>query len=156
MSLLSFSPANPSIAGVLKANLENEEFRPLFLLALARGNPSEHLDALAEVVERKLEPKNFWGGQIPAFTAWNILFKHLQAQPADAVRSGKLDRYLDTLEKVGNYSSSEPRDLYAFYLQRGMVERATKYRQEAVKAVPYNLDRYFDEVDRNPAQYTRE
>ncbi len=156
MSLLSFSPKNKAIAAVFRANLENQEFHPLFLLSLARDNPAEYLDALAKAVEEHAEPKHFWGGQIPAFTAWEILFKYLQARSADEVRSGKFDRYLDAMEKVGNYSSSEPRDIYAFYLQRGMTERAKAFRQAAKQAVNYDLDYYFNQVDANPSQYMRE
>jgi hypothetical protein len=155
MSLLSFSPKDKAIAAVFRANLDNEEFKPLFLIALARENPAGHLDALASAVEQRSEPKNWWGGQIPAFTAWEILFRHLQAQPSASLRSGKLDRYLDALEKVGNYSSSEPRDIYAFYLQRGMTERAQRYREAAKKAASYDLDYYFKQVDENPSLYTR-
>jgi hypothetical protein len=156
MSLLSFSPKNDTIAKVFRANLENEEFKPLFLIALAKENPTAHLDALAVGIEQRSEPKNFWGGQIPAFTAWGILFKHLQAQPAETIRSGKLDRYLDAIEKVGNYSSSEPRDIYAFYVQRGMNERAKKFRQDAKRAASYDLDYFFNQVDENPSLYKRE
>lgn len=156
LSLLSFSPKNDAIARSFRANLENVEFKPLFLIALARENPGDHLDSLAEAVEQKIEPKNFWGGEIPAFTAWKILFRYLQAQPAEQVRSGKFDRWLDAVEKVGNYSSSEPRDIYAFYIQRGMAGRAKTFRQEANKAASYDLDFYFKQVDENPALYKRE
>jgi len=131
MSLLSFSPKNEAIAGIFRANIENEEFEPLFLIALARENPSDYLDGLAKAVVEKTEPKDFWGGRVPACTAWQIFFGYLQAQPADEVRSGKFDRYLDAMEKVGHYSSSEGRDIYAFYVQRGMTERAEKFRQGA-------------------------
>lgn len=123
---------------------------------MARENPADYLDALARVVELKSEPKNFWGGQIPAFTAWEILFRHLQAQPPETLRSGKLDRYLDAMEKAGNYSSSEPRDIYAFYLQRGLTERAKKFRTAASKAASYDLDYYFKQVDTNPGLYQRQ
>ena len=155
MSLLSFSPKDKAVAAVFRANLDNEEFKPLFLIALARGNPAEYLDGLAKAIEQKSEPKNWWGGQIPAFTAWEILFRYLQRQPSEALRSGKLDRYLDAMEKVGNYSSSEPRDIYAFYLQRGMSGRAQKYREAAKKAASYDLDYYFKQVDADPSLYTR-
>ncbi len=154
-SLLSFSPKAKPIAAVFRANLDDEEFKPLFLIALARENPAPYLDALAAAVEQRSEPKNWWGGQIPAFTAWEILFKYLQAQPPESLKSGKLDRYLDAMEKVGNYSSSEPRDIYAFYVQRGMTERAQKYREAANKAASYDLDYYFKQVDANPSIYTR-
>jgi HEAT repeats len=156
MSLLSFSPKDKAIAAVFRANLDNDEFKPLFLIALARENPASYLDGLASAVEQRSEPKNWWGGQIPAFTAWEILFKYLQAQPPELLRSGKLDRYLDAMEKVGNYSSSEPRDIYAFYLQRGMTERAKKYRAAANQAASYDLDYYFKQVDANPTLYTRQ
>jgi hypothetical protein len=156
MSLLSFSPKHEAIAAIFRASLGTEEFKPLFLIALAREKPVDYLDALARAVEEKTAPKDFWGGQIPAFAAWEILFRYLQAQPADNIRSGKVDRYLDAMEKVGNYSSSEPRDIYAFYVQRGMTERAQKFRQEAKKAAPYDLDYFFKQVDANPALFTRE
>jgi len=156
MSLLSFSPKNEAIAAVFRANIENEEFKPLFLNALARENPAGYLDALAAAVEKKSEPRHFWGGEIPAFTAWRILFRYLQRQPAYGVRAGKFDRYLDAIEKVGNYSSSEPRDIYAFYLQRRMIKRAKKFREEAKKALSYDIDYYFKEVDKDPSQYKRE
>jgi len=144
MSLVSFSVKAEPVARVFRANLDNEEFKPLFLIALA------------QVIEDKVEPKNFWGGQLPAFTAWEILFKYLQAQPAAVVRSGKLDRYLDAMEKVGNYSSSEPRDIYAFYVQRGMTERAKTFREAAKKKATYDIDHYFKDVDENPGLYKRE
>ncbi len=156
MSLLSFSPKNEAVAAVFRANLGNEDFQPLFLIALAREKPADYLDALAKAVEEKTTPKSFWGGQMPAFTAWEILFKYLQAQPADEIRSGKYDRYLDAMEKVGNYSSSEPRDIYAFYVQRGMTERATRFIRASGKATLFDLDPFFKQVDENPSQYKRE
>ncbi|MDO9527968.1 MAG: HEAT repeat domain-containing protein [Syntrophales bacterium] len=156
MSLLSFSPKNEGIAEVLRANLENAEFQPLFLNALARENPEPYRDGLARAVEEKTEPTNWWGGTAPAFDAWDILFKYIQHQPVDSVRSGKLDRYLDAIEKVGNYSSSEPRDIYAFYVQRGMSELAKKFREKANKAASYDLDYFFKQVDQNPSLYKRE
>lgn len=155
MSLLSFSPQEPQIATVFRDNLKNAEFAPLFLLALARDQPGEYLDGLAEVVERQTQPGNGSNGQISAFTAWELLFKYLQARPAQTVVSGRYDRYLDAMEKVGNYSSSEPRDIYAFYVQRGMTERAKRYRQAANKAAAYDLDYYFKQVDASPSTYTR-
>jgi len=156
MSLLSFSPKSSVIAGIFRDNLGNEEFKPLFLLSLARENPAAYLDALARAVELQTEPKQFWGGQIPAFTAWEILFRYLQSQPSLTLRSGKLDRYLDALEKVGNYSSSEPRDIYAFYLQNGLSERAKKFRSTATRAASYDLDYFFKQVDSQPNAFTRQ
>ncbi len=152
-SLHSFRAEIPVVAAALKADLGNAESQPLSLLALARNDPVAHLEELARVIEEKTSPTNSRGGEIPAFTAWKILFKYLRSQPAADIRAGKWDRYLDALEKVGQYSSSEPRDIYAFYLQREMPQRAAKYRARAKKEVSYDLDYYFDMVDKNPAIY---
>jgi hypothetical protein len=155
-SLLSFSPKIEAVARVFRANLENKEFQPLFLNALARENPAQYLDALARVLDDKPQPVNWSGGEIPAFTSWKILFKYLQSQPSQTLISGKMDRYLDALEKVGNYSSSEPRDIYAFYILTGMPERAKNFRERANKAASYDLDYYFKQVDQNPSIYKPE
>jgi len=150
-SLLSFSPKDQSVAGVFRANLENAEFDPLFLNALARETPEPHLNALARVVKEKIEPKNWGGGEIPVFTAWKILFKYIQTLPSEVLNSGKVDRYLDAMEQVGNYSSSNPRDIYAFYILRGMADRAKTFREKANKAATYDLDYFFKQVDQNPS-----
>ena len=63
MSLLSFAPKNESIAKIFRENLENAEFKPLFLNALARQKPADHLDALAKVVEEKTEPRTGGAGR---------------------------------------------------------------------------------------------
>jgi hypothetical protein len=151
VSLLSFSPKNEAIAAVFRANLANKEFEPLFLNALARETPEPYLDALARVVEEKTEPENWSGGEIPAFTAWKILFKYLQTQSTEVLNSGNVNHYLDAMEEVGNYSSSNPRDIYAFYILRGMTERAKSFRDRANAAASYDLDYYFKQVDQNPS-----
>ena len=155
MSLLSFSPRNEAVERVLRANLGNVEFQPLFLNALARENAEPYLADLAKVVEQKTNPLISVSGQIPALMAWEILFKYLQAQPAITLRSGKLDRYLDALEQVGDYSSSQPRDVYAFYILSDMTDRAKKFRERATKASPHDLDYFFKLVDQNPTHYLR-
>lgn len=155
MTLLSFSPRDERIARIFSTQLANAEFAPLFLNALAGMNAEPHVDALARAVTEKTAPRNFWGGQIPAFRSWELLFKYLQTRSREQLQSGKLDRLLDAMEAVGQYSSSEPRDIYAFYLQRGLIERAKRYRDKAKKAASYDLDYYFQMVDKDPTQYTR-
>ncbi|HEV7402742.1 MAG TPA: HEAT repeat domain-containing protein [Chthoniobacteraceae bacterium] len=152
-SLFSFRSENPEVAAAFKASLGIKEFEPFFLLALARSDPGAHLEALAKVVEEKTQPENWDGGQIPAFTAWQMLFRYLRDRPVKELTAGQWDRYLDALEKVGQYSSSEPRDIYAFYLRSGLRERAAKYRAAAKKAVTYDMDYFFDQADKNPAGY---
>lgn len=119
----------------------------MFLIALASRDAGPYLDALAKAMEEKPTPTNGWGGNTD-LAVWEILFKYLQNQPFDEVTSGKFNRYLDAMEQVGNYSSGYQRDIYAFYIQRGMTERARAFRSKADKAVTYDLDFYFKEVDR--------
>ena len=154
-SLLSFSPKLESIAKVFRRHLGNDEFSPLFLNALAVEYPGAYVESLAQAIEQKAEPRNWAGGQIPAFTSFNILFKYLQSQPAEAMRAGKFDRFLDAIEDGYVTGSSEPRDIYAFYLQRGMTERAKIYRESAKKAASFDIDYFFKMVDQNPENYTR-
>lgn len=136
MSLLSFSPKNEAIAPIFRANLDNEEFGPSFLNALAGNNPQAYLDALANAVEQK---KNL--------QSWHILFKYLQAQPVDQITSGKFDRYLDAMEKTDRQSTWIPVSMYAFYVERGMTDRAKRFRLEAGKAAKFDLEPDFKRVD---------
>ena len=155
-SLHSFKPELPEVVAALKADLENKDTQPLSMLALAREKPGEHLDELARVIEENTTPANWSGGEIPAFTAWKLLFRYLWERPTAELQAGKWNRYLDALEKVGNYSSSEPRDLYAFYFKRGLPERAKAWRIAAQKRVTYDLEYYFKQVDDFPAGYLTE
>jgi hypothetical protein len=155
-SLQSFPATNEIVAGVMKANLDKPDFGPLFLNTLARANAAPYLDALAKAVQEQTTPSNWHGGKITAYDAWEILFAHLKKQPAEDVRSGKFDRYLDALEReVGQVSSSIPRDIYAFYLQRGLTTRAKQFRESAKKSLSYDIDYFFDMVDKNPSLYTQ-
>ena len=155
-SLLSFSPKDEAVARVLQVNRGKAEFHPLFLNALARERPEPYLDDLARVVAENTQPENWRGGEIPAFTAWKILFKYVKSQPPEVLSSGNVDRYLDAVEKVGNYSSSNQRDIYAFYIGRGMAARAKAFREQANEAATYDLDHYFRQVDENPSHYLQE
>ncbi len=152
-SLLSFDPKIPAVAAALRASMDHPESNPLALLTLAASDPAAHADAIAQVIREKPTPENWTGGEIPAFTAWKILFRYIRSRPVGEVKSGKWDAHLNALEQVGNYSSSEPRDLYALYLRRGLPQRAARYRTKVKKERTYDMDYYFDMVDKNPGQY---
>jgi len=155
-SLLSFSPKNEAVARVYRANLTNKEFDPLFLNELARDHPEAYLDELARVLETQAQPENWGGGTIPAYVSWQILFTYLQAQPPDSLKSGKLDRQVAALGKLKFFSSSEPQQVYAFYLLNGMSERAKEFRTQVVKNAAYDLDAYLKKVESNPAAFKRQ
>ncbi len=72
------------------------------------------------------------------------------------MKQGRLDDVLDALESPAYFSSSEPRDLYALYLQQGMIERAKSFREKCGKRLTYDVHYFFKMVDENPHGYQRE
>jgi hypothetical protein len=150
LSLLAF--AIDQAGGVMKANL-GSDFRPLFVNALARRDPQPYLELLAEVIEKRLQPSDWWGGAIPAGDSWAILFGYVKRRPAAELAAGKLDRSLDALERMQWFGSSEPRDLYALYLRRGLPARARQFRDAMRKSASFNMDYYFDMADKSPETY---
>ncbi len=154
MSLLSFDVA--ASGKVLHKHLRDPEYHSLFVNALASQDPGPHLADLQAIILRNQEPSRFWGGRIPAADSWDILFKYVQSRPAEELRSGLLDPALNALDRLKWYSSSEPRDLYALYLQRGLTNRAQAFRQECRRTVTYEIDYFFNMVDRSPNTYRRE
>jgi len=158
VSLLAFAP--DQAAPVMEANLASD-FRPLFVNALASRDPQPYLAMLAEVIEEQGAGRSDWkrpenwnyGGTIPAADSWQILFDFVKSRPAAELTSGKLDRSLDALERIHWLSSGQPTVLYALYLNRGLVSRAKQFRDTARKSVPYDMDLYFDRVDRDSAAY---
>jgi hypothetical protein len=158
ISLLSFAP--DQAAPVMEANLASD-FRPLFVNALASGNPQPYLAMLAEVIVEQgagpsdwKRPENWnYGGTIPAADSWRILFDFLKSRPAPELASGQFDRSLDALERMHWYSSGDPVALYALYVNRGLESRAKKFRDATRKTAPFEMDLYFDRVDRDSAAY---
>ncbi|HEY2979951.1 MAG TPA: hypothetical protein VGJ22_02115, partial [Anaerolineales bacterium] len=147
-SLLSFDLKKSS--EYLRAKSNDPDFKSVFINALAEENPKPYLDSLCEIIEKQLQPENFWGGTIPSFASWHILFKYLEGQTEEILKSGQLDRYLDGLESGPIYFSSEPRDLYEFYVKNRMTGRARRFREHINKSAAFDMEYYFKQVD---AQY---
>ena len=150
LALLSypFDQAKPLLVAHASSN-----WKPLFVNALASKDVVPYLAQLAEIIEKQLVPQGWWGGSTPAGVSWQLLYSYVKAQPAADLQAGKLDRYLAALEKMRWYSSAEPRNLYALYVLRGMTARAKTFRAAMKKAVTYDIDTYFDQADKTPAQF---
>lgn len=153
ISLLSL-PMSDTRA-TLEALADRSEYRPVFVNALAADNPQPYLDALVDIVRHDRRPEHWWGGLIPWGVSWEILFKFARSHPGE-MRAGKLNNVLDALESPEYYSSSEPRDLYAMYLQQHMTKRANEFRASCRKRMTYDIDYFFKQVDQNPDSYRRE
>jgi len=159
MSLLSFSPRDSG--GVLRAHVDNREFHALFVNALARDDTEAYVDELGEIIKKQKSPEHFWGGAIPWAVSWDRLFYYVQRQPEAQVRGGGFDKVLDLLEYPATgdpagphyFGSTEPVALYALYVQRGMTERAAKFRALTKKNVVGDLGEFFDRAERNPQAF---
>lgn len=128
-------------------------WKPIFINALASQDPVPYLSLLAEVIEKQLVPNDWWGGSTPAGVSWMLLYTYVKSQPEADLKAGKLDRLLTALEKMRWFSSSEPRNLYALYVLRGMTARAKAFRASIKTAVAFDMTDYFNMADKNPAQY---
>ncbi len=150
-SVLSLAPSK--VDDLLKKYKDDPDLRPLFVNALAQVNAEPYRDELAEIINKKSESKYFRGGTIPAFLSWKILFKNIQDQDKKKIQSGALDKYLDALENTGQHSSSEPRDLYAFYIHEELTERAKAFREKCKSTFSFDMEYFFKMVDEQSNYY---
>ncbi len=150
LSLLSFDPA--TARAVMMANL-GSDYKPLFVNLLAQQDPKPYVAQLAEVIEKHLTPPGWWGGATPAGVSWSILFAYVCKQSAADVTAGKFDSSLAALERMPWFSSSEPRNLYAFYVVRGLPKRAAQFRTTMTKDTAMNMKYFFDMADKSPETY---
>jgi hypothetical protein len=159
MSLLAFDLDDAE--DTLRKHVDHPQFKPLFVNALAQKNAEEYLDELAKNIRERSEPENWWGGHVPWGVAFDTLLAYAQQQSPAGLKSTRMQPVLEALEHPADaggrgpsyYTSSQPRDLYALYLARGMNERAKQFRARCKKAITYDIDYYFDMADANPQQY---
>ena len=149
MAILSFSP--DLTESLMKAQLSSD-YMPLFVNVLARKDPKPYLVQLANVVEKQLQPAGWWGGRIPAADSWEILFNYVKAQPQAELSRQPLGNVLDSLERMKWFSSSEPRDLYALYVRRGLTARAKRFRDSLKQTASY-VEQYLDAADQHPEHF---
>ena len=134
-------------------HVKHPEYGCLFVNVLAAENPEDYLEELGQVIRTDPHPKGWWGGRVPWGVSWELLFKYAQQH------RGNIDDVLDSLESPvrdfegsNHFSSSQPRDLYALYVQRGM-RRAKSYRKAVNEKTSYDMEYYFKQVDERPDSY---
>ena len=74
------------------------------------------------------------------------------ARLASCLRA-RLDRTLDAAREDALVQLVGPRDLYALYLRRGLTDRAMRFRVAMKTAVSFDMEYYFDQVDKSPATF---
>lgn len=147
-SLLSLDPdiADP----VLERLCQSSPCEPEYINALAERAPARYADQLADIVASSPESTLHIAGMIPYARSWQLLWEYLQALPPDAFRDGRWDRHLEALAKAKFHGSSEPRDLYAWFLIMGWEERAARFRAMCGLHKPGDLEVFFQRVRELP------
>jgi HEAT repeat protein len=150
ISLLSFDAK--TVAPILKEHLRDARYRVFFINALADANPAVYRDDLAAILtDRKPGPETSLTGQIPSYTAWDILMTHISTCDVGDIRAGRFDKYLDALETPPNIGSRPFQTLYQFYHDNGLTDRMQSFRAKALKQeTSYDLDYYFKQIDGRP------
>lgn len=149
-------------ASILQRHLDDPNFHDRFISKLAENDATPWLTNLTEILEARVasvereaeknpQERDYIYATRKLFgvyeTCWEILLKHLQKMPSSAFSGGKMDRYLDALEKASIRELNIPRDLYRFYKQKGLVERATRYRKEVEAKGRSDMKQVFDQID---------
>ncbi len=145
------------VESILKANLNDDYFKTPFLARLSATNPVAWMTELGDVVERRLAPVNWGQGgrSDPVFYSnpygecFNQLWRAIDAQPNADILAGKFDRYLLALENGGITGSSELERIYGFYLGKGMLGRAAKFKEASLKKHGPSFEQGFQRVERN-------
>jgi len=159
------------VSDILKANLNDEGFRPNYLCKLAETDTRLWLTNLVEVLEARrirvekeveasgVEPKaNYLKARMALsgtyFNCWNTIYKYLHELPAADFAEGQMNRCLDALENAGDTGSRESTMLYELYRLKGLNQRAAKFRSEHDnRFAGYDINQYYDRVD---AQYPKQ
>jgi hypothetical protein len=146
MSAVSFDPK--VTAELLRAFRNDPDFRASFIDALALADPKPYLDDLAKIVLANDTPKLQFVAQMPVYTSWQILKAELETRPAAELAGGGLDKYLDALDQPPDIGSGPFQEMYQFYWERGMKDRAARFREKARKRITtYDIDYFFKRVE---------
>jgi hypothetical protein len=146
MSAVSFDPRES--ATTLKAFLGEPDYRASFVDALALADPKTWLDDLAQIVAGNAVPKLQFVAQMPVYTSWQILKAEMDARTPQELAGGTLDKYLDALDQPPDIGSGPFQEMYQFYRDKGLTDRAARFRALAKKRVTgYDIDYYFKRVD---------
>jgi HEAT repeat protein len=149
MSAISFDPKQSG--ELLKTFRKDPDFGASFVNALALDDPRPYLDELARIIRANDEPKLHFVAQMPVYTSWQILKADLESRPVAELTGGQLDEYLDALDYPPDIGSGPFQETYQFYVERGMSERAARFRESAKRRVTsYDLDYFFKRVDQSP------
>jgi hypothetical protein len=146
MTAVSFDPKDSG--DILKAFRNDPDYRACFIDALALADPKPWLDDLAQIVLANDEPKLHFVAQMPVYTSWQILKAEMDRRSEQELAAGKLDKYLDALDQPPNIGSGPFQEMYQFYRDKHLNDRAARFRAQAKKRITsYDLDYYFNRID---------
>jgi len=145
-SLISFDVKDAG--ALLKSFRNNSDFHASFIDALALEDPKPWLDDLAQIVAKNDVPKLQFVSQMPVYTSWQILKAEMDTHSAEELVGGEFDKYLDALDHPPDIGSGPFQEMYQFYRDKHLNDRAAHFRAEAKKRITgYDIDYYLKRVD---------
>jgi len=158
------------VGGILKTNLSDTGFGLSFIRKLAASGVEPYLPLLAEEFKEHTAgseqeaakngfhwPLSYWLVGDYGW-AWETMFGYVSEQTREALAAPPMVPILDALQIADDPGDSRTRSLYGFFLDNGMIERATALRRGIIrrtedKAIDKNsfnfpaLIKAFDDLD---------
>jgi len=131
----------------LERQADHELYGGLFVNSLAETDAVPWRSRLTENVETRYSPAAWWGGFVPHAHSWALLFEDLSKLATTELESAAVAPALHALEHAKFHGSSEPRDLYQLYHDRGMDSHAKAFRAHVDETVGFDMSLYLDRVD---------
>jgi hypothetical protein len=155
------------VEDILKANLNDEGFRPNYLYKLAEHNAGPWLTNLVEVLEsRRLRITKEVDAAVVAqkaeflraslnltgtsYRSWDLICQYLHDLPPAEFAAGQMDHCLDVLEQTLGPDSGKLAKMYELERMKGLLGRAAQLRSASDTKADAYLNQSFDRAD---AQY---
>ena len=133
------------VGEILKANLSDKGFGLSFIRKLAPNGAEPYFPLLAKELKDHTAgseqeaakigfhwPLIYW---LPGNFgwAWDTLFEYVSTQPREALANPQFAPMLDALQIADDPSDARTRSLYAFFLDKGLTERAIELRRGIIR-----------------------
>jgi hypothetical protein len=159
------------VGEILKTNISDKGFGLSFIRELAMNGAEPYFLLLAKELKahtagsEKEAATNGFHWPLSSWLvgdygwAWDTLFGYVSGQTREALLDPQIAPMLDALQIADNPGDARTRSLYAFFLDKGLTERAIELRRGIVrrtedKAIDKNsfnfpaLLKAFDEIDK--------
>lgn len=152
------------VEDILKANLNDEGFRPNYLYKLAEHNVGPWLTDLVAVLEARCQriTKEVDAAMVAqkaeflraslnltgtSYRTWDLIWQHLYDLPPAEFAAGKLDHCLDVLQQTVGPDTGKLAKMYELERMKGLFGRAAQLRSASDTKADAYLTQSFDQAD---------